>query len=86
MIDELLKEGTLILTIASGVRLATPYLFAAVGEMFGQRSGVVNLGDGGRAPVIEECMGRGRPGRAGPARRDAHSAGRRDSWRGGSLG
>jgi simple sugar transport system permease protein len=28
----------------SGVRLATPYLYAAVGEMFAQRSGVLNLG------------------------------------------
>jgi simple sugar transport system permease protein len=28
----------------SGVRLATPYLYAALGEMFAQRSGVYNLG------------------------------------------
>ncbi len=28
----------------SGIRLATPYLFASLGEMFGQRSGVLNLG------------------------------------------
>ena len=28
----------------SGIRLATPYLYAAVGETFAQRSGVVNLG------------------------------------------
>jgi simple sugar transport system permease protein len=28
----------------SGIRLATPYLFAAIGEMFAQRSGVINLG------------------------------------------
>ncbi|MDH7486237.1 MAG: ABC transporter permease [Anaerolineae bacterium] len=44
MINELLKEGALILILASGVRLATPYLFAALGEMIGQRSGVLNLG------------------------------------------
>lgn len=28
----------------SGLRLATPYLYAAIGETFGQRSGVLNLG------------------------------------------
>ncbi len=28
----------------SGIRLATPYLFASLGEMFSQRSGVLNLG------------------------------------------
>ena len=28
----------------SGIRLATPYLFAAIGETFAQRSGVLNLG------------------------------------------
>ncbi|MFN8443953.1 MAG: ABC transporter permease [Caldilineaceae bacterium] len=28
----------------SGIRLATPYLYAALGEMFAQRSGVLNLG------------------------------------------
>jgi ABC-type uncharacterized transport system permease subunit len=30
--------------LASGIRLATPYLFAAIGETLGQRSGVLNLG------------------------------------------
>jgi len=29
---------------ASTIRLATPYIFASLGEMFGQRSGVLNLG------------------------------------------
>jgi simple sugar transport system permease protein len=29
---------------AATIRLATPYLFASLGEMFGQRSGVLNLG------------------------------------------
>ena len=28
----------------SGIRLATPYLYAALGETFAQRSGVLNLG------------------------------------------
>ncbi len=30
--------------IASAISFATPYLYAAIGEMFSQRSGVVNLG------------------------------------------
>ena len=34
--------------LASGIRLATPYLFAAIGETFGQRSGVLNLGVDGQ--------------------------------------
>ncbi|MCB0043920.1 MAG: ABC transporter permease [Caldilineaceae bacterium] len=42
--NELFTLGVLIGIAHSGVRLATPYLFAALGEMFGQRSGVLNLG------------------------------------------
>jgi len=42
--DNLLSTATLIGIAHSGVRLATPYLYAAIGEMFGQRSGVLNLG------------------------------------------
>lgn len=44
MFDEFLSLSTLIGIAHSGVRLATPYLYAATGEMFGQRSGVLNLG------------------------------------------
>ncbi len=33
-----------VATIASGIRLATPFLLAALGEAIGQRSGVLNLG------------------------------------------
>ncbi|MFV2040004.1 MAG: ABC transporter permease [Acidimicrobiales bacterium] len=36
--------GVLVATIASGIRLATPYLLAGLGETVGQRSGVLNLG------------------------------------------
>lgn len=44
MINELLSGAVLIGILASGVRLATPYLYAALGETLGQRSGVLNLG------------------------------------------
>lgn len=33
-----------IATVASGIRLATPFLLASLGEALGQRSGVLNLG------------------------------------------
>jgi len=44
VITELFSTTVLIGILASGVRLATPYLYAAIGETFGQRSGVLNLG------------------------------------------
>ena len=40
MIEDLFTASVL----ASGIRLATPYLYASIGETFGQRSGVLNLG------------------------------------------
>ena len=36
--------SVLVSTLASGIRLATPYLLASLGETVGQRSGVLNLG------------------------------------------
>lgn len=42
--SELFTLPVLLGILYSGVRLATPYLYAALGEMFAQRSGVVNLG------------------------------------------
>ena len=42
--SEFFTVSVLIATFASGVRLATPYLLAALGETLGQRSGVLNLG------------------------------------------
>jgi simple sugar transport system permease protein len=42
--QELFTLPVLLGIVYSGVRLATPYLYAALGEMFAQRSGVVNLG------------------------------------------
>ena len=44
MISELFTVPVLIGLLTSGVTLATPYLYAAIGETFGQRSGVLNLG------------------------------------------
>ncbi|MGD1992445.1 MAG: ABC transporter permease [Anaerolineae bacterium] len=44
MISELFSATVLIGILASGIRLATPYLYAAIGETFSQRSGVLNLG------------------------------------------
>ncbi|MEW5959726.1 MAG: ABC transporter permease [Chloroflexota bacterium] len=44
-----MNEGLSVVAILvgiahSGLRLSTPYLYAAIGETFGQRSGVLNLG------------------------------------------
>ncbi len=44
MISELLTLNVLVGILASGIRLATPYIYATIGEAFGQRSGVLNLG------------------------------------------
>jgi len=44
MISDLFSVTVLLGIISSGIRLATPYLFASIGEAFSQRSGVLNLG------------------------------------------
>ncbi len=44
MLSDLLSLNVLIGILSSGVRLATSYLYAAIGETFGQISGVLNLG------------------------------------------
>ncbi|MCL4395784.1 MAG: ABC transporter permease [Chloroflexi bacterium] len=44
MISGLFTATVLIGVLSSGVRLATSYLYAAIGETFGQISGVLNLG------------------------------------------
>ncbi|GIV66277.1 MAG: ABC transporter permease [Chloroflexota bacterium] len=41
---ELFTLPVLLGIFYSGIRLATPYLYAAIGETFAQRSGVLNLG------------------------------------------
>lgn len=41
---QLFTQAVFIGILTSAIRLATPYLFAAVGEAFAQTSGVVNLG------------------------------------------
>ncbi|MDK2930940.1 MAG: ral nucleoside transport system permease protein [Bacillota bacterium] len=43
-VEDLLSQGVVIGVLATGVRLAAPFLFASLGEMFAQRSGVFNLG------------------------------------------
>ncbi len=42
--EQVLTVATLVGILSSAIRLATPYLFASIGENFGQVSGVVNLG------------------------------------------
>ncbi len=44
MMDDVLTAAFWIGVLAGGIRLATPYLYAALGETLGQRSGVLNLG------------------------------------------
>ena len=42
--SELFTLPVLFGVVYSGIRLATPYIYAAIGETFAQRSGVLNLG------------------------------------------
>ncbi len=42
--SEFFTLSVLVATLASGIRLATPFLLAGLGETLGQRSGVLNLG------------------------------------------
>ena len=42
--SEFFTASVLVATVAAGVRLAMPFLLAALGETLGQRSGVLNLG------------------------------------------
>ena len=42
--SDFLTVSVIVATLASGVRLATPFLLAGLGETIGQRSGVLNLG------------------------------------------
>ncbi|MCX6029225.1 MAG: ABC transporter permease [Chloroflexi bacterium] len=41
---DILSTAVLVGILTSAIRLATPYLYAAIGEAFAQTSGVVNLG------------------------------------------
>jgi simple sugar transport system permease protein len=43
-VSRFFTEAVLIATVASGIRLAVPLLLASLGETYGQRSGVLNLG------------------------------------------
>jgi general nucleoside transport system permease protein len=51
MISDLFSLHVLVGILTSGVRLATSYIYAAIGEMFGQTSGVLNLGVEGQMLV-----------------------------------
>ncbi len=42
--NEILSVSTIVGILYSAIRLATPYLYAGIGEAFSQSSGVVNLG------------------------------------------
>jgi len=44
MLSQLLNITVITGILTSMIRLATPYIYAAIGETFGQRSGVLNLG------------------------------------------
>ncbi|MCA9959424.1 MAG: ABC transporter permease [Chloroflexota bacterium] len=44
MNNDLTVTAIILGILHSGIRLATPYLYAALGETFAQRSGVLNLG------------------------------------------
>jgi len=44
MIEQLFTKVVLVGILSSGIRLATPYIYASMGETFSQRSGVLNLG------------------------------------------
>ncbi len=53
--SELFTMTVIVGILTSGVRLATSYLFAAIGETFGQISGVLNLGVEGVMLVSAFC-------------------------------
>lgn len=43
-IESILTEAFLVQTLSGGINLATPLLFAALGEAYAEKSGVMNLG------------------------------------------
>jgi len=44
VMNDVFSLGVIAGILTSAIRLATPYLYAAIGEAFGQSAGVVNLG------------------------------------------
>jgi simple sugar transport system permease protein len=43
-VSDFFTVSVIVATLAAGIRLATPFLLAALGETIGQRAGVLNLG------------------------------------------
>ena len=42
--SDLFTQSAIVAVVAGGIRLAVPLLVASLGETYGQRSGVLNLG------------------------------------------
>ena len=51
MIEQFFTKTVLVGILSSGIRLATPYLYASSGETFSQKSGILNLGVEGQMLV-----------------------------------
>lgn len=55
MWDDILTTGFLVSVLAATIRLATPILFTSLGAIYGQRSGILNLGLEGTMTIGAVC-------------------------------